>query len=525
MRTLQNYIAKKKKRNRIWFLGILLFWGGTAYGVNFGLFRILSGMPDMLNLLGRMFSPELSYISEAMPRLLETVEMALVSTTLGVLTGVLIALLTAKNTTPHRIISQTLGPLLTFFRTIPNLIWAAMLVTVFSVGKFPGMIALTITAVLITVKLLREYIETLNKNRLQGVESVGGSKIQVLRFAVLPAIFEHSLSVYFMVLEINIRSATILGLVGAGGIGQILWRDLNHLRYDNLATLIILLFVTILIIDFISLALRKNVNKFYIPRTSIASFKLQQQKKWGGVMVLLIAGFLWLFFSLEITPERLLLGLGSGRDMLLRMVQIDVSYLPRLLEGLLESVYIALFATITGGAGAVVLSYFTAYNTAPSPGVAMILKGAVNLLRTFPPIIVAIIFFRGVGPGPLAGAMALGIYTLGVMTKLYSEVIESTGPGIQQSIMVTGSTNLNSYRYGILPETFPNFISLMLYRLESNIRTSTILGIIGAGGVGTLLSTNITWRNWERVGLLILGIALLMILIEKSSESLRKKLA
>ncbi len=522
--TLRDYIAKKKKKNRIWFFGILLFWAVTAYGVNFDLFRIISGLPDMFNLLGRMFSPEFSYIREAMPRLLETIEMALVSTTLGVLIGVLIALFTAKNTTLHPIIPKIIGPLLTFFRTIPNLIWAAILVTIFSVGKFPGMIALTITAVLITVKLLREYIETLNKNLLNGVESVGGSKIQVLRFAVLPTIFEHSLSVYFIVLEINIRSATILGLVGAGGIGQILWRDLNHLRYDNLATLIILLFLTILIIDFISVTIRKNLKKFYIPRTSIASFKLQQQKKWGGIIALLILGFLWLFFSLDITAERLIVGLGSGRDIILRMVQIDLSYIPRLIEGLLESVHIALFATITGGVGAVVLSYFTAYNTAPSPIVAVILKGVVNLLRTFPPIIVAIIFFRGVGPGPLAGAMALGIYTLGVMTKLYSEVIESAGTSIQQGIMVTGSTKLNSYRYGILPQTFPNFISLILYRLESNIRTSTILGIIGAGGIGTLLSTNITWRNWERVGLLILGIALLMIAIEKISERIRKRL-
>ncbi len=522
--TLRDYIVKKKKRNRIWALGIILFWGLTAYGVNFDLFRIISGLPDMFNLVRRMLSPELSYIREAMPRLLETVEMALVSTTLGVLLGVLVALFTAKNTTFHPMIPKIIGPLLTFFRTIPNLIWAAILVTIFSVGKFPGMMALTITAVLITVKLLREYIETINKNLLYGVESVGGSKIQVLRFAVLPAVFEHSLSIYFIVLEINIRSATILGLVGAGGIGQILWRDLNHLRYDNLATLIILLFLTILIIDVISLSIRKNLKKFYIPRKSIDSFKIQQQKKWAGILLLLTLGLFWLFISLDITLDRLLVGLNSGKEIILRMVQIDLSYTPRLLEGLLESLYIALFATFAGGIGAVVLSYFTAYNTAPSPIVAMVLKGVVNLLRTFPPIIVAIIFFRGVGPGPLAGAMALGIYTLGVMTKLYSEVIESAGSQIQQGIMVTGSTKLNSYRYGILPQTFPNFISLILYRLESNIRTSTILGIIGAGGIGTLLSTNITWRNWERVGLLILGIALLMILIEKTSERIRKKL-
>lgn len=522
--TLEDYIGKKKKRNRLWFIGILILWVIVAYGVDFNILRVVRGLPDMYHLIRRMFSPDFSYVQEALPRLLETVEMALVSTTLGVLLGTFLSLFSAKNTTFHPWVPKITAPLFTFLRTIPNLIWAAILVTVFSVGKFPGMIALTITAILITVKLLREYIETLNKNLLYGVESVGGSKVQVLRFAVLPTIFEHILSIYFIVLEINIRSATILGLVGAGGIGQILWRDLNHLRYDNLATLIILLFTTILIIDILSLNIRKNLKNFYTPRASITEFKNHQFKKWGGTLALVIFGSFWLFFSLDITSDRLFLGLASGGEIILRMIQIDVSYLPRLLEGLLESVYIAFFATITGGIGAILLSYFTAYNTSPSPLIAMLLKGLVNLLRTFPPIIVAIIFFRGVGPGPLAGALALAIYTLGVMTKLYSEVIESAGNRIQEGILVTGSTKLNSYRYGILPQTLPNYVSLILYRLESNIRTSTILGIIGAGGIGTLLSTNITWRNWERVGLLILGIALLMIGIEKISEQVRKRL-
>ena len=108
---------------------------------------------------------------------------------------------------------------------------------------------------------------------------------------------------------------------------------------------------------------------------------------------------------------------------------------------------------------------------------------------------------------------------------MYSEVLESTERDIKDSIIITGATNLQSYRYGLLPHTFPTFISLVLYRLESNIRNSTILGVIGAGGIGTILAMNITWRNWEKVGLLLLGISIMIIIIDKLSNYLRKLFA
>lgn len=118
----------------------------------------------------------------------------------------------------------------------------------------------------------------------------------------------------------------------------------------------------------------------------------------------------------------------------------------------------------------------------------------------------------------MAGAMALSIYTTGVLTKMYSEVLENEGKNIQDSITTTGATNLQSYRHGLLPHTFPTFIRLALYRLESNIRNSTILGVIGAGGIGTTLVMNITWRNWGKVGFLLLGISIMIIIIDKLSQ-------
>lgn len=499
----------------------LIFLG---YKVNFSFLRLYKGIPSMLNLFKRMLSPNFSYTGEVFEKLVETIQIAVVSSIMGVLLAVPFSLLTATNIALNKYLGSILRSLFSFFRTIPSLIWAALLVSVFSIGKFSGIIALSIIAFLMSLKLFREYIEAINENQLNSTRSVGANSIQVLRFCVLPNMVQQSISIFFIVFETNIRSATILGLVGAGGIGQIMWRDLNHLRYDNLATLILILFVTILLIDILSLYIRNAIGKTSPNFKSVKSYQKFKLFKLILTPVIIIILFVVLYKSLNISYDRLLLGLNQGKEIILRMIKIDISYFPKLIVGIGESLFIALFATLVGALFAIVISYLTAYNTSPKKGISLLFKAIINILRTFPSIITAIIFFRGVGAGPLAGAMALSIYTTGVLTKMYSEVLESTEKNIKDSIIVTGASNIEAYVNGLVPHTFPTFISLALYRLESNIRTSTILGIIGAGGIGTALSQNINWRNWERVGFLLLGISLMVIVIDKGSQYIRKRM-
>lgn len=518
-------MTKKKLQRVSYVLGVILILIFLGLKVEFSFTRLYKGIPSMLNLFERMLRPNLSYINEAIEKLIETIEIAIVSSIIGVILAIPFSLFVSNNITPNRYLGNILTSILSFLRTIPSLIWAALLVSVFSIGKFSGIIALTLIAFLMSLKLLREYIESIKENQLNSTRSVGANSIQVLRYCVLPYVFELSISVFFIVFETNIRSATILGLVGAGGIGQIMWRDLNHLRYDNLSTLILILFLTILLIDLLSTFIRKYIKKSSIKFKSIKTYKNFQISKMVFIPIILTVIISIVIRSLNVSYDRLILGLEQGGQIIRRMVKLDMSYFPRLIEGIGESFFIAIFATIVGAISAMILSYFTSYNTSPKRGISLLFKGIINILRTFPPIITAIIFFRGVGPGPLAGAMALSIYTIGVLTKMYSEVLESIENNIQDSVRVTGATNLQSFRYGLIPHTFPTFISLALYRLESNIRNSTILGVIGAGGIGTILSMNITWRNWERVGFLLLGISLMVIIIDKLSNYLRKILA
>lgn len=515
-------MTKRRNKSLIYLSIALILLIFLSFQVGFSFSRLYRGIPSMLNLFKRMMHPNTNYVKEVFKKLFETIEIAILSSVLGVILAIPFSLLVANNIAPNKYLSNGLMALFGLFRTIPSLIWAALLVSVFSIGKFSGIIALMIIAFLMSLKLFRENIESIKENQLNSTLSVGASPFQVLRYCVFPHMLELSISVFFIVLETNIRSATVLGLVGAGGIGQIMWRDLNHLRYDNLSTLILILFSAILFIDLLSLNIRKYLKKSHISFKSLESYRRFQVFKPIFIFILILVLVFFILNSIGINYERLMLGLGQGKVIITRLLQIDLSYYPKLLSGIRESLFIAIFSTIVGAGFSLILSYLAAYNTSPSRSISIAVKIIINILRTFPPIITAIIFFRGVGPGPLAGAMALSIYTTGVLTKMYSEVLESSPKNIQDSIVAIGGTNLESYRHGLLPHTFSSFVSLSLYRLESNIRNSTILGVIGAGGIGTTLSMNITWRNWEKVGLLLLGTSLMIILIDQFSRYLRK---
>ena len=523
MNNYKVYINRKKKRLLLSFLILIIVTFILGLMINFDLWRLIKGIPSMYNLIERMLSPDVTYIKEVFLKLIETIKIAISSSVFGVIIAIPFSLLISKNIAPFKRIGIILNIMFSIIRTIPILIWAAILVSIFSIGQFSGMIALSIIAFLMSLKLFKENIETIDDNLINSTKSVGSNQIQILRYCIIPTILQMTVSVFFIVLETNIRSATVLGLVGAGGIGQIMWRDLNHLRYDKLATLILILFLTIVSIDILSLFIRKYMKRSKKRFVSVNSYRKNHNLK----LILYGTFFITLTYivinTLDIDLERLKLGITQGAKIIKGMANIDFTYMPKMLEGLKESLAIALFATIMGSLGSIFLSFFTAYNTSPSKLISVVCKMIINILRTFPPIITAIIFFRGVGPGPLAGSLALSLYTTGALTKLYSEIIEETNENIKNSVISTGSTNFDSFRHGILPQTLPNFISLALYRLESNVRNSTILGVIGAGGIGTTLSTNIAWRNWEKVGLLILGTSIMIIIIDIISSYLRKK--
>ena len=190
---------------------------------------------------------------------------------------------------------------------------------------------------------------------------------------------------------------------------------------------------------------------------------------------------------------------------------------------LYETFNMAVLSTAMGFVFAFILSFLSAKNITPNIFSYYLVKRFLEFLRGVPEIIFAILFVWALGVGPLAGIIAITIHTTGALGKLFSEVHENTDLNVCEAIKSNGGNWLSEMRYGIIPKVLPNIISYALLRFEINIRASTVIGFVGAGGIGQELYLVINFNYYEEVSAIILLIILTVITIDIVSGSIRKK--
>lgn len=200
------------------------------------------------------------------------------------------------------------------------------------------------------------------------------------------------------------------------------------------------------------------------------------------------------------------------------------SYLGPAIEAMLESLQIAWVGTVIGAVISLPLGFFGAKNV--SSGVASnVMRQILNAIRAFPEIVLAIaIFIPIAGLGPVAGALAIGLHSVGTLGKLTAEVIEGIDPGPVEAARAVGARPLQVQRWGVLPQVLPEIIAFWLYRFEINIRAAAVLGVVGAGGIGFVLSQAISFGRFPRAGMIILVVVVATIAVDMLSGSVRQRI-
>ena len=198
--------------------------------------------------------------------------------------------------------------------------------------------------------------------------------------------------------------------------------------------------------------------------------------------------------------------------------------IPKYLKLLFETFNMALLATIIGSTLALFLSFLAAKNTSPNSLVFFTIRRILEFFRGVPEIIFAILFVWVLGIGPLAGIIAMTLHTTGSLGKLFSEVHENSNNKPIDALKASGGNWLSEMKFGLLPQVLPNLISYVLLRFEINIRASTILGFVGAGGIGQELYLVINFNYYEEVSAIILLIILTVVSIDLFSSYLRKNI-
>lgn len=206
-----------------------------------------------------------------------------------------------------------------------------------------------------------------------------------------------------------------------------------------------------------------------------------------------------------------------------RMVPLEWGYLPELLVPLWDTINIATLGTLGGVAMAVPVAFLAARNTTPS---AVILRPVALFIivasRSINSLIWALLLVAIIGPGLLAGIVAIALRSIGFVGKLLYEAIEETDPRQVEAVAATGAGGLQVLTYGIVPQIMPTFWSVSIFRWDINIRESTILGLVGAGGIGLKLNASINTLSWDEVAVILLLILGAVVLSEWISARLRR---
>ncbi len=183
---------------------------------------------------------------------------------------------------------------------------------------------------------------------------------------------------------------------------------------------------------------------------------------------------------------------------------------------------IALWGTVLAIAIAVPLGFLGARNVSPHPVVHFLARRTMDVLRAVNEFVFALMFVTAVGLGPFAGMLALGIHTGGVLGKLLSETVEAIDPGQVEGVDAVGAGRLTVIRFGVVPQVLPNFLSYVLLRFESDIRSASVIGMVGGGGIGFYLWDTIRSFNDREAATVILMIVALVMCIDVISSRIRR---
>ena len=260
----------------------------------------------------------------------------------------------------------------------------------------------------------------------------------------------------------------------------------------------------------------KNFEKYLRPQWSWKTFVS---------IVLFVSALIFVVKDLEVDFIKLVSDSSKYfGDILSRMLPPDFSNLRELIYAMFETIEIAFLGTFIAIVLSIPLGLFSARNLAPNYFVYLVCKTVVIFFRAIPEFIIAMILVIAIGFGAMPGVLALGLHTMGFLAKFYAEDIEHINKGPIDALKSSGATKSQIISFGVIPQILPSFIANNLYILDRNVRMATMLGIVGAGGIGYELQSSFRMFEYERVSAIIVLIFVTIFLIDHLSAFIRSKI-
>lgn len=239
------------------FLIAVYIW--CAAGTHLSIYELLKGLPQMTDIIGRMLPPNFAILPRLVTPTIETIQISIWGTTLAIFFTIPFGLISARNISPHRLLYSMGRFILNATRSISEIIFALIFVTAVGLGPFPGVLALAFHSVGMLGKFLADSIENIDPGPVEALQATGATKWQVIIYAIVPQVLPEFVTLCLYRWELNFRSATILGIVGAGGIGFELITSMRLFMYQDMTTILIIILIMVVGVDYISSYIRSKI--------------------------------------------------------------------------------------------------------------------------------------------------------------------------------------------------------------------------------------------------------------------------
>ncbi|MEM7556654.1 MAG: ABC transporter permease subunit [Cyanobacteria bacterium P01_A01_bin.84] len=469
-----------------------------------------------------------------------------------------------KINTPWLIVRGTLA----IPRAIHEIIWGLFFINIFGIDSLVALLAIAIPFGAITAKVFSEILDETSPQALQALLNAGVSPLNAFIYSLIPQALPNLVSYAFYRFECSIRSAAVLGYIGAGGLGYQIRLSLQSLRYEQVWTLIFALLLLNGTTDLLSGIIRKhwglphrmnlkknhlnNNQDTYQQKKDVPQYVLKEDRKkekFGSgddsrviptgvrsqnillILTVVIGLLIFSFKYLNVTWTKLYSYTTWERLVNITQEafppqQIDIN---QLLLFSTRTLAMSILAIAFAGIFGIILAFPAARNWEGKPKKTQLFLFSLTRFillfsRALPEQIWALVLLLIMFPGILPGAIALGLHNGGILGRLMAEVIENLDQKPLKALKALGATNPQIFFYGILPPTLPRFLSYTLYRWEVCIRSTVIVGLVGAGGLGRLLVEQLSSFDYQSILTTLIIFIILTWIVDIISTSARRSL-
>lgn len=457
----------------------------------------MSGLLRLFSFLPQFFPPYFSweYAKGLIVPITETLEMAAGGVLIALVVGLLSGIWIASGLPGGRIWYGVL----TAFRSIPDLTLAIFCVVVVGIGPGAGMIALSIFYSAAIGKIFADLFLSADPNPVEALRATGAGRLMVVIWGRLPLRLHDVLSYGAYEFESAVRASVIVGAVGGGGLGTEIVGTINALDYRRTTTLIIALVLLIAVIDQVAVWIKRRpvLVCLAIPLAALALY-LNRPVTFAFAHSVKT-------FSAMLPPK---------------LASDAIAKLPQLL---LETLEISVFGTLLAVLFGLLFGLLAARNLSPVYLVVPT-RRVLETLRAIPEVVWGLLFVSAIGVGPQVGVAALALHATGALGRLYAESFENVPMAPVQSLRATGAGRIATALFGFLPLALGPIAVHTIFRLEWNTRAATIVGVIGAGGLGGALYDAQQLQFYPQMMAYIVIIWLLVLGVDQGSAWTRRRL-